>query len=222
MWRKHRRQTVLHTYAPPSKLGTTMEEAHYFQPADNATMWHKEGYPCRFITIYQHDAWKSTTAFDYYKSLKPTRHMSAAACLYVGASKRSRNPIILLKRITPCRIVWCQELVSLITSLHSEFYHLQCWFIAFENVSYKTICKQKIVCFATQTSFWDIMNARRRVCNEGNAGLRVSIIKVLVIATQVSMTIGTGGGHQLQQMMKTLSVCKMLCETTNERIIRRY
>jgi hypothetical protein len=70
-------------------------------------------------------------------------------------------------------ILWCEQLVAFMMSLHSEltsyallslcvsclFVPVECWFITFENVGCRTMCKHKILCFAIQISFRDILNA---------------------------------------------------------------
>jgi hypothetical protein len=54
---------------------------------------------------------------------------------------------------------------------------MDCWFIAFENVSYRTLCKHKILCFATKEHYKCL-----KKCMGG-----------VNVAVQVSITIDAAG-----------------------------
>jgi hypothetical protein len=47
-------------------------------------------------------------------------------------------------------------------------------------------------------------------------------INISVMAMWGSMTNSTMGNHELHQMRKTSSICTMLCEVTDETVLKRY
>lgn len=76
---------------------------------------------------------------------------------------------------------------------------MDCWFISFKNISYRTTYEHRILCFI---SFRDIMILQEVGGNQEITGLWVSLMSLM--AMRVSMIIHATENHQLRNKTKTM------------------
>jgi hypothetical protein len=102
------------------------------------------------------------------------------------------------------------------------FVPLDYWFITSGNISYRTTCEQKI-CVLLHKSILETLQLLVEAYSE--VAMKKTQVckwhKHFVMAMQVLMKINAVGDCQPLQMIKTMSMCAMLCEMTDKRVFRR-
>jgi hypothetical protein len=132
--------------------------------------------------------------------------------IYIIASKTSWNSITVLNNIVQHILVSGVSRIHDTTSERVCQLHvpMDCWFVAFENVDYRTACKQTVFCYTD--TFKVIINAWRK--HRFTSGINDCV--------ECFMTICTEGDHHIWQMTKASCICAVLFQVTEQRIFVKY
>jgi hypothetical protein len=97
-------------------------------------------------------------------------------------------------------------------SVSCLFIPVDCWFIVFQNVGYRTMCKHKILCFAKHILQKHYKCLKKGIvrCDEKKCRFTGGM-NIFVMVMRVSLMMYAVGHSQLRQTTKTLNILVCVC-----------